>query len=457
MRRVVLLLASSVLGVLLCAIATGGAPTVAQESGRPNIIFILTDDLDAKSIWGMPYLRHYLINQGTKFENAFVTTSLCCPSRTTTLRGQYSHNHGVLTNQNSPLGGQKRLIELGLEKSTIATWLDEAGYQTVQLGKYLNGYKKPYKPPGWDKFYGPGGYAKSDTYHTDYYAEKASNFIKSTKGENDPFFLWVGTKAPHEPAEPAPRHADAFPDATAPRPPSFNEEDVSDKPLWIRGYPSLTPEEIAQLDEFQRKRLQSMLAVDEMIKRLIESLQYSRKLKNTYIVFTSDNGVPLGTHRKKGGKWSPYEEDIRVPLIVRGPGVPEGKVRQHMVLNNDLGPTFAQLGRASKPSFVDGRSFVPLLRSSPPPPSNWRSAFLVEGERAGTNPSNPAYKAVRTKDRIWVEYATGERELYNLAQDPYELESRHITASEDLKQHLASRLDRLRDCAREACRTAEGF
>jgi N-acetylglucosamine-6-sulfatase len=350
----------------------------AQERARPNIILILTDDLDAKpgSISRMPYLRRYLINQGTTLDNAFVTTSLCCPSRATTLRAQYSHNHKILTNQ-APLGGAKRFKSLGRDKSTVATWLDGGGYRTVQIGKYLNGYKGPYKPPGWDEFYGPGGYKAHNAYHTDYYARKAAGFIRGMKGERKPFFMYLATKAPHSPAKPAPRHADAFPGVTAPRPPSFNEEDVSDKPVWVRKKPLLTSTQIHDIDKLYRNRLRSMLAVDEMIKRLINSLKDSGKLRNTYIVFTSDNGHLLGEHRKAQGKWSAYEEDIRVPLIVRGPGVPEGRVRPHMVLNNDLGPTFAQLARVSPPSFVDGRSFVPLLKNSPPPPSNWRSAFLV--------------------------------------------------------------------------------
>ena len=430
----------------------------AQERARPNIILILTDDLDAKSgsISRMPYLRRYLINQGTTLDNAFVTTSLCCPSRATTLRAQYSHNHKILTN-NAPLGGAERFKSLGRDKSTVATWLDGGGYRTVQIGKYLNGYKRPYKPPGWDEFYGPGGSKAHNLYHTDYYARKAATFIRGMEGERKPFFMYLATKAPHSPANPAPRHADAFPNVKAPRPPSFNERDLSDKPRWVRKKPLLTPTQIHDIDKLYRNRLRSMLAVDEMIKRLINSLKDSGKLRNTYIVFTSDNGHLLGEHRKAEGKWSAYEEDIRVPLIVRGPGVPEGRVRPHMVLNNDLGPTFAQLGRVSAPSFVDGRSFVPLLRSSPPPPSNWRSGFLVEGVRNGSNPGNPGYKAVRTKDHLWVKYASGERELYNLNEDPYELLSRHGTAPDSLKQHLSSRLDRLRDCAREGCRNAEGF
>jgi hypothetical protein len=208
------------------------------------------------------------------------------------------------------------------------------------------------------------------------------------------------------------------------------------------------------IDKFYRNRLRSMLAVDDLIGRIVNSLRYSRKFSNTYIVFTSDNGAALGTHRRIQGKWSSYEEDMKVPLIVRGPGVPGGVERRHMVLNNDLAPTFAKLGRVSAPSFGDGRSFAPLLHRGPPSPSNWRTAFL-----SGSAHKSPqrAYKAVRTTNSLWVEYANGERELYNLRRDPYELRNSHQTASADRKQRLSSKLDRLRDCSRQGCRNAEGF
>jgi N-acetylglucosamine-6-sulfatase len=425
---------------------------LAQTQARPNIILILTDDLDAhpKSISHMPNLRRYLINQGTTFENAFVTTSLCCPSRATILRGQYSHNHRILTNA-PPRGGAQRFRHLRRERSTVATWLHSGGYRTVEIGKYLNGYEPP-KPPGWDEWH--SSWANSDAYPTDWIANQAAHFIRGTKGKRQPFFMWLGTHDPHEPAIPPPRYADRFPNVKAPRPPSFNEKDVSDKPPWIRHQPSLTSTEVREVDRLYRNRLRSMLAVDDLIGRIAGSLRYSHKLSNTYIVFTSDNGLPLGTHRRTTWKWSSYEEDMRVPLIVRGPDVPEGARQTHMVLNNDFAPTFAKLGRVSAPSFVDGRSFVPLLHPGPPSSSDWRSGFLTES--AHTSPHR-AYKAIRTTNHLWVKYADGQRELYDLTEDPYELESQHETAPDSLKQYLSSRLDRLRDCTREGCRNAEGF
>jgi N-acetylglucosamine-6-sulfatase len=457
MRKIIIVLAFvAALAVLHFSGVTGSEyQAAAQTTAKPNFVFILTDDLDAHpgSISHMPNLRRYLINQGATFDNAFVTTSLCCPSRSTILRGQYSHNHKVLTNV-APLGGAQRFRELGRERSTVATWLHSGGYRTVEIGKYLNRYKPP-RPPGWDVWYGGG--VTDGTHPTDDYAREAARFIRGMKGKSQPFFMWLGTHAPHAPATPPPRYADRFSSAKAPRPPSFNEANVSDKPNWIRQNDLLTSGKIRSIDNLYRNRLRSMLAVDDLIGRVIESLKYSGKLSNTFIVFTSDNGATLGEHRRPGGKWSAYEEDMRVPLIVRGPGVPWGTKRTHMVLNNDFAPTFARLGRASVPSFVDGRSFVPLLRSGPPTPSNWRSTFLEEAI-AHEGGNRPAFKAIRTRGGyLWVEYASGERELYNLAQDRYELQSLHQTAPAELKQSLSSRLDWLRGCARDGCRNAEGF
>ena len=189
--------------------------------------------------------------------------------------------------------------------------------------------------------------------------------------------MWLGTKAPHAPA-PRPPPRERLPGVPVPRPPSFDEEDVSDKPAWVRDNPPLDPEQIASHEDLYRKRLQSMLAVDDMIGRLVDALRKNGELDNTYIFFTSDNGFHMGQHRLTTGKWTAYEEDIRVPLIVRGPGVPEGRTLPHLVLNNDFAPTFADLAGAKTPYFVDGRSLVPLLTDDLPSrmtggkPSSWR-------------------------------------------------------------------------------------
>ena len=204
-----------------------------------------------------------------------------------------------------------------------------------------------------------------------------------------------------------------------------------------------------------RERLESLQAVDEMVANLVDTLKAQGRMSNTYIVFTSDNGYHIGQHRLGTSKMTAYEEDIRVPYVVRGPGVPVGRTVDHMVLNNDLAPTFAQLGGVSAPSFVDGRSLVPLLGSAPPPVSEWRDQFLVEHHSVRAK-EPPPYKALRTRYRTYVRYSDGERELYNLSKDPYELNSWHRTADSALLSSLNTRLSTLNTCVGDSCQTAEG-
>jgi N-acetylglucosamine-6-sulfatase len=309
------------------------------------------------------------------------------------VRGQYAHNHQILSNR-MPMGGFEKFRNLGLEDSTIATWLDRAGYDTLLIGKYFNGYDNTtYVPQGWDEWHGYlGDYVQSDTYRinengqiktyvrsqihdTDLFAEKAATFLQGTAG-GAPFFMYLSTNAPHTPALAAKRHQSMFSDVTLPTPPSFNEDDVSDKPAWIGNTPILTPEEVSKLGQRYRQRLRSLQSVDEMVGRLVGVLRQTGELSNTHIVFTSDNGLHLGEHCINKKKWTAYEEAIHVPLLVRGPGVPPGVSRSQMVLNNDLAPTFASLAGLTPPSFVDGRSLSPLLSTSPPSP--WRNALLIE-------------------------------------------------------------------------------
>jgi len=441
------------------------AQTQAQ---RPNIVFVLTDDQDAASIRHMPLLNSNLMDEGITFKNAFVTNSLCCPARATILRGQYTHNHGIEGNS-LPSGGFRRFRKLGRERSTVATWLDSEGYQTALVGKYLNEYKIRHVPPGWDKWYGITKYGYEDfelnengrlvsykngrDYSTDVLARKARGFVGHASDRTAPFFLYVAPYAPHEPATPAGRHEDEFSNAKLPTPPSFNEDDVSDKPGWVRDQPRISDRRKRSLRNLHRNRLRSLQAVDEMVGGLVKTLRANGELDNTYIVFTSDHGYHMGQHRLPEGKWTAYEEDIRVPLVVRGPGVPRSQTRQHTVLNNDFAPTSTKPAGAAAPGFVDGRSLAPLLSGNPPPASGWRSAFLVE---AKTSTQHPEYRAVRTEDHLYVEYGTGERELYDLRDDPYQLRSRH--ADPDLgalRESLKARLEALDGCAGEECRVAE--
>ena len=352
----------------MLALSCGPPTGVLQAPDRPNVILILTDDLDARlldeHLADYPNIRK-LASEGTTFENAFVTDPLCCPSRATILRGQYAHNHRIVGNW-WPRGGSRKFRVLGLGGSTLATWVQDEGYRTVLIGKYMNDYYGRRVPLGWDDWYAIAGNFRSTDLNEngrivsydpkrhhldDVLAQKAVGYVRDTSVDEQPFFMWLGTKAPHAPATPAPRHKNTFLDARLPRPPSFNEQDVSDKPEWVRDNLPLKLRRIAAMDSLYRDRLRSMLAVDDMIGRLVEALTESGELDNTYIFFTSDNGWHAGEHRLTPGKWTAYEEDIRVPLIVRGPGVPEGRELEHLVLNNDLAPTFVDLGGVTPPRF----------------------------------------------------------------------------------------------------------
>lgn len=477
--------------VLLGLAGSGpGLPTTAgAQSARPNIILILTDDLDANSIASMPRLKALLADQGVTFANFFVTTSLCCPSRSSILRGQYVHNHRVYTNT-PPAGGFGMFHGLGRENSTVVTWLRSAGYRTVLMGKYLNGYpdraNPTYVPPGWEEWYSParGGYAnfnytmnengrlvpygsRPEDYMTDVLSRKAVDVIRRSARDGRPFFIYLATYAPHAPATPAPRHATLFGDVKLPRPPSFNEADVSDKPQWVANRPPLTDRVIAQLEEHYRTRLRSLAAVDEMITALVEALRTAGLLDQTYIFFTSDNGFHMGEHRLPLGKNTVYEEDIRVPLIVRGPGVASGQTREHLAMNIDLAPTFAAIAGVPVPEFVDGRSLLRVLQTTSPALSQWRQAFVAEHFRGAPLPGSaqpgrrlgpraiPEAFALRARDFVYVEYETGERELYDLQADPYELRNLVAVAPPALLARFSARLADLRQCSAQACRAAE--
>lgn len=474
----------ALLGLTVCLGLTASRPEsgLAQAADpRPNIVFILADDLRASDLNYMPKTQSLLTNQGVKFTKAWVTRSLCCPSRASTLRGQYAHNHKVWVNV-PPVGGFWKFYDTGLEGSTVATWLNDAGYDTILIGKYLNRYgldrdgnyaPTTYVPPGWDLWYGWQGaypsattydinengqlvtYYRSEVHDTDLHARTAEDFIWQTQG-GAPFFMYLAPNAPHHPSYSAPRHAGMFSDTALPRPSSFNEADVSDKPAWVRNKARLSSTEISNLTDFYRKRLRALQSLDEMVERLVNTLSATGQLSNTYVVFTSDNGIYLGEHRLTE-KAAAYNAAPRVPLLIRGPGVPPGATRSQMALNNDLAPTFARWAGVTPPAFVDGRSLSPLLSTSPP--TSWRTAFLVEHRRSaeeyGYVSAIPNYDAVRTSQYHYVEYATGEKELYDLAADPTELNSIHASASPTLISNLKARLDALKTCAGTSCRTAE--
>ncbi|MDQ3890268.1 MAG: sulfatase-like hydrolase/transferase [Actinomycetota bacterium] len=424
-------------GIALLSLASPALAEAQRAPERPSIVLVLTDDQrwDTLSPDVLPTVERELVARGVSFRNAFVPNPLCCPSRASILTGKYSHSTGVYTNR-APHGGVRAFDA----SSTIATWLHRAGYRTALVGKYLNQYRGTAVPPGWDYwnvFAGRPGYydyslsyadrrgeapvilehgSDPGDYSTDVLGDDAASFIRSTTG---PLFLFYAPFAPHTAAGagmaiPAPRHVGALAGRPAPRwAPSYNESDVADKPAYIRSLPFRTDENV---DRFRQAQLESLLAVDDAVAEIIAALRQSGRLRNTIIAFTSDNGFLWGEHRWMG-KIVPYDESIRVPLVVRYDALTSTPASDgHLVLNVDLAETFAELARTSAPG-AEGRSLLPLLRRDR---VRWRRNFVLESMQEPV----PAYCGVRSRRYAYVEYRTGEEELYELVRDPLQLESR---------------------------------
>jgi N-acetylglucosamine-6-sulfatase len=469
------LAATFLLAAMLVPATAGAAPQ------RPNVVVLMTDDQTLESLRVMSGVRSSLAADGTTFDRAFVSNALCCPSRATLFTGQYSHNHGVIGNT-APDGGYYRLDK----REWLPVWLQRAGYRTVHVGKFLNQYgvANPNEvPPGWSEWYGsvdPStylfyGYTLNENgflntygldrnpfyYSSDYYAQRAVSVVQRMGETRRPFFLSVAFLAPHSGGprdaddprglatpSPAPRHINRFAMERLPGDPSYNETDVSDKPSFIQARPPINAVRAAAIDENYRQRLESLLAVDEGIVRIVDALRAEGELDNTLILFTSDNGFFHGEHRVQNGKVLVYEPSIRVPLILRGPGVPEGERRRQLVTNADLAPTILEAAGAKAGRTQDGRSLFRLLEDRG---LEWGRDLLVEGA-PGVN--QPAFHALRTYRYVYVQHANGERELYDLERDPYQLTSLHADpAYAGVQAELSLRLGLLSVCAGRGCRT----
>jgi len=455
-------------------------PRSANAGARPNIVFILTDDLAWNLVQFMPHVLQ-MQKDGATFTNYFVTDSLCCPSRSSIFTGRYPHDTGVFRNTGRD-GGYHVFVERGHENATFAAWLAAAGYHTAMLGKYLNGYQPDMHAParGWTSWAVAGnGYPefryslnqdarvvryamRPADYLTDVLSGLAARFIRQQAGT--PFVIEVASFAPHAPYTPAPRDADALPGLRAPRTPAFNAAPDANAAKWLLTHPELTAADIAAIDRDFRKRAQSVLAVDKMIGELQAAVAAIGAQNNTYFVFSSDNGYHMGEHRLMPGKMTAYDIDIRVPLIVTGPGIAAGRTVEEVAENVDLCPTFAELGGVSVPANVDGRSLLPLLRGEPV--ENWRAVALVEHRGPHTDRSDPdapaarsgnptTYEAIRGRTSVYVEYADGEREYHDLATDPDELSNTYPALAPERKAALHSTLDAVKNCHdAKSCATA---
>jgi N-acetylglucosamine-6-sulfatase len=406
-----------------CALLLLGALVFTSvANAQPNVVLIVTDDQRFDTVELMPVVESELVAKGVSFPRAFVVNPLCCPSRASILTGRWSHSTGVWSNgsRGDPYGGAGAFDP----SSTLATWLDAAGYETMLAGKYLNSYNNhfPIVPPGWDRWFAfrsspryfnyvvtngtamlPFEEAPGD-YSTDVLADEAVSFVREATG---PFFLYFVPFAPHVSerlsAEPAPRHEGRYAGAVAaPASIAVNEADMSDKPRYLQNREKLPEDGLAELRQDQAETL---LAVDDAIARILSALQASAKLADTLVLFTSDNGYLWGEHRL-ANKGVPYEEALRVPLVMRWDARGLAGIDRRIALNVDLAPTIADAVGIRAPK-AEGRSLFS---------DNRRDGFLFEGYDP---PWPPAYCGYRERWK-YVQYRTGEEELYDLRQDPFE-------------------------------------
>jgi len=517
--------------VLACAVALlalgAGALAASQARGAQrgaNVVFILTDDMSSSELAGMPSVQSLIGAQGTTFNQAYVSFPLCCPSRATMLSGQYMHNHGVRGNV-PPNGSWFRFRSH--ESDDLPVWLQDDGYYNVHIGKYMNGYSPidgtlPV-PEGWDEWYGkvsedalyfdynlvektsPSAtpritfYGDQVTdYQTDVFGDRATDFVRDSALSRQPFWLNLWFNSPHGPFDPAPRDMFRFAGSPLPKLPGFNEKDISDKPKWLRRQirKRLTKKQIKVVDIERRRQQEQLISVDQSVGELIQALESKGILDDTYVIFASDNGFFRGEHRIGSGKYLPYDPSARVPLLIRGPGIPKGAVSNELVWNGDIAQTIDQIASGSENPSIDGRTLLryaenPALRTTRPvllegdsgpggtgAESAHSSAAVarvarvhladrrgvknLEQERdaiksAANTDSAPAYRSIRTGRYEYTVYANGQTELYDMKRDPAQLRSlvkdpRYRFVAKWLFDHLAV----LSTCAGVGCRVEIG-
>ncbi len=458
-------------------VVVGAGP--ASAVGRPDVVMFLTDDQSLRDLSAMVRTRRWMRRTGTTFTRAFSQYPLCCPARATLLTGQVAHNHGVMGNE-EPWGG----FTLFDDSRTLPLWLQAAGYRTLYLGKYLNGYplagEETYVPPGWDEWHAPvrgiynyrhfqvndnGTLHRYRRYQADYVRRRAVQLVTTYAAGEQPFFLWAGFLAPHaglpvEPDDPRATHgpgavdtpavARRYRDSEAGRrllaKPSVNEADMADKGPLLRDrgtYPR------AQLREEEQQRREALRSVDDTVAAVLAALRRAGELDDTVVVFTSDNGFMVGEHRWNH-KILGYEESARVPLLMSGPGVPRGETRRALVSLTDLPATILDLAGAEPGLPQDG---ISLLRVLDDPGSVTRRSLLLEAGGSLTHrTASRLYTGVRTADgHVLLRWYDGSEEVYDLTTDPFELDGGVSAAEAPRLDDLRARLAALQDCVGAEC------
>jgi N-acetylglucosamine-6-sulfatase len=536
-------LACSVFAALQSAESAGAATQSAKQ--KPSFVVIQIDDATLDQLYAslnvggidvqaMPYTLSLIAGRGITFNRYYVPYPLCCPSRVSLLTGRYAHNHNVRGNV-PPNGGFTGFKARQAYSNNLAPWLQAAGYRTIHIGKFLNGYgDEPFDegkdvPPGWNAwhsvlradtnhyFYGytlnnngalegpfgdPGSwdtreYGERDDfgcpaaplngkpcfYETDVFNRIAYEEMVGTSPEQ-PFYLQLDYTAPHgdfrRPAgpEPATRHYNTFAGAPYPhdRAQGFNEGNVNDKPRFIREAPYLSLNEIHTYRVYYQKALESLRSVDEGVKSVVDTLGSLSRLRNTYVIFTSDNGFFYGEHRLTGGKFIAYEPATHLPLLIRGPGIKPGTSTGELAANIDIAPTILELAGASATKSIDGRSLVPYMRdpslrsrrpilfesfvetadveaNGEPTAQRARVSGTHEGDASASIVAPPKdYLGIRLGPYKYIEWPSGEKELYDITKDPYELNNIvRVRNLSPIRAFLHAQLVRLEACVGKTC------
>jgi N-acetylglucosamine-6-sulfatase len=442
-----------------------GATPAAAAADRPNVVLITTDDQTLQDMHWMPRTRQLLGGAGATFTEGISPHPLCCPARAEMVTGQYAQNNGVRNNAGVH-GGFEALDRPG---NTVASWMRAAGYRTGMVGKYLNGYFLRHgRQAGWDhwdplvccteyrpyhyEFFGDGTGSPGDgeLHATDAVRDRTVDLVEQWAVQDEPFFIWSSFVAPHgicteenpdcsAPPTPPARYADAYPGARLPSltKPSFNEADMRDKPGWMRRLPEQSG---ARLQTLFQERIRSLAAVDEAVVRIVETLAEQGELDNTYILFTSDNGYLLGEHRLEKKVWA-YQESVRVPFLLYGPGVPAGVRRSQVVSTIDIAPTIAAIGGARPARQVDG---LDIRRYAATTGKLRRTSLIQAGPRGSVGTKEWTYRGAYTPRYTYVRWSrTRFIELYDRTRDPYELrnvakDARYRAVVKELRRRTAA-------------------
>lgn len=523
--------------VAACSIVAFHSVDTVKAAVRPNVVVIQTDDqplVEFHALWRdlydnqrqiMPNTMNLIRNQGIEFSNYITPFPLCAPSRASLLSGQYAQNHGVIR-IGGPRGGWDAYRVNRIDRENLPVWLQRSGYRTSHFGKFMNNYggadspPATEVPPGWDRwvsdatdnstreFYGYQqnidgaitgrlGYPFYDmtggkdpigcpdlgliecNYHTDSMNTQAEAEIRGSGSQ--PFYLQVDYHTPHGDSrppigpEPAIRHYDTALRTANPKPSGYNEPDVSDKPSFIRSSARLTQGEVTGMTIEYQKSVEALRSVDDGVKGIVDALKATGKLRNTYIIFTSDNGFFFGEHRINRGKLLPYEPALRVPMVIRGPGIKPGSTSFEPVANQDIAPTILKLTGAAARSKIDGRPMIQFWRNTkersrrPILLSSYQQAtrFIPgdypneppvvttssKGAHTSAKAPNQNYVGIRVGPYKYIDYEIGESELYVIPKDPAELHNR-INGRRYLKirTYLESELTKLRACKGASCR-----